>query len=183
MESPTTHHLHDLEAALDRFRAWLSQRQSAEFATATFDQLRDQLLDIQQEQDRRRTMMNLTRAGPFLLAMDSLDAALSAFVPTELVTKLMAYVWGPLCWLVRTASADDYAFDHLLDLLHQWGADLAILGEAETQRWLSPGSRGLLVDIYSDVLEVEQAVLSLFRRPCKSRIRQLHPGKGDEAEV
>lgn len=166
-QTTTDHHVKALEAVLDDFRTWLFRGQDAQYVAATFDDLRDQLVEIQQEQDRRRTMMNLTRVGPYLIALDSFEAALSTFVPADKVTVLMAYVWGPLRWLARTASADDHAFDQLLDLVQTLGADLTLLNEMDSDQWLSPHSAVLLVDLYHDILEMVKAVLCLFRRPCK----------------
>ncbi|KAH6670363.1 hypothetical protein F5X68DRAFT_175816 [Plectosphaerella plurivora] len=135
MESPPRQHARALQNTLDDFRAWLSQAQDADFASASFEDLRKALLDIQDDQDRRRTMMNLTRIGPYLVALDTLDAALASFLPPDVARSLMAFVWGPTRWLVATASAEDYAFDLLLDLYQRLGTEMGFLRKIFRPCW------------------------------------------------
>lgn len=102
---PSTRDVESFAASLDAFRSCLDESQSAAFASANFDDLQLDILAIQADQDRHRTMMNLPRLNSFLAGMEGLDSALRCFLSDEIVTTLMAHIWGPTRWFLKVCCA------------------------------------------------------------------------------
>ncbi|KAM0322175.1 hypothetical protein ACHAQA_009665 [Verticillium albo-atrum] len=161
---PSSQDVESFAASLDTFRSCLDETQRAGFATANFDDLQLDILAIQDDQDRHRTMMNLPRLNSFLIGMEGLDSALRCFLPDEIVSGLMAHIWGPTRWFLKTASVDDYAFDQLLDVYYTLGLEFVPFHECEALFRESPESRPCLANLYDDLLRFEAAVAQLFSR-------------------
>ncbi|KAM0280239.1 hypothetical protein ACHAQH_004197 [Verticillium albo-atrum] len=161
---PSNQDVESFAASLDAFRSCLDESQRAAFAAANFDDLQLDILAIQADQDRHRTMMNLPRLNSFLAGMEGLDSTLRCFLPDEIVTSLMAHIWGPTRWFLKTASVDDYAFDQLLDVYYTLGLEFVPFHECEALFRESPESRQCLASLYDDLLRFEAAVARLFGR-------------------
>ncbi|RBQ92738.1 hypothetical protein VDGD_09617 [Verticillium dahliae] len=161
---PSTRDVESFAASLDAFRSCLDESQSAAFASANFDDLQLDILAIQADQDRHRTMMNLPRLNSFLAGMEGLDSALRCFLSDEIVTTLMAHIWGPTRWFLKTASVDDFAFDQLLDVYYLLGQEFVPFNECEVLFRESPETRQCLSSLYDDLLRFEAAVARLFGR-------------------
>ncbi|KAM0508477.1 hypothetical protein ACHAPB_002272 [Verticillium nonalfalfae] len=160
----STRDVESFAASLDAFRSCLDESQSAAFASANFDDLQLDILAIQADQDRHRTMMNLPRLNAFLAGMEGLDSALRCFLSDEIVTTLMAHIWGPTRWFLKTASVDDFAFDQLLDVYYLLGQEFVPFNECEVLFRESPETRQCLASLYDDLLRFEAAVARLFGR-------------------
>lgn len=86
-----------LKKALQAFRARLSAEEDAKFKNTTYDQLCADLTQLQQEQEKRKEMMNLSRIQAFLEGMQQLGKTIEIFLN---VSDAVAFVWGPIKFLL-----------------------------------------------------------------------------------
>ena len=83
--------------ALTSFRARLSAEELSTFQSTTFDDLLDDLLRLQQKQEKTKEMMNLSRIQAFLEGMQQLGKTIEVFVN---VNEVVCFVWGPVKFLL-----------------------------------------------------------------------------------
>ncbi|EGY19415.1 uncharacterized protein VDAG_09617 [Verticillium dahliae VdLs.17] len=165
---PSTRDVESFAASLDAFRSCLDESQSAAFASANFDDLQLDILAIQADQDRHRTMMNLPRLNSFLAGMEGLDSALRCFLSDEIVTTLMAHIWGPTRWFLKTASVDDFAFDQLLDVYYLLGQEFVPFNEP-SWRGLAANFEAIAVSLKMHAAVIEEV---MFRTTSSSPAAQ-----------
>lgn len=83
--------------ALQAFRTRLSAEEDAKFKSTTYEQLCADLTQLQQEQEKRKEMMNLSRIQAFLEGMQQLGKTIEIFLN---VSDAVAFVWGPIKFLL-----------------------------------------------------------------------------------
>jgi hypothetical protein len=88
-------------AALAAVGQMLSGARTASDAPATLDDVKAEVLRIQDEQDRSKTMMDLTRVQPFIEGVEQLGATLRMFAADADVDVLLGHVWGPMRFLLE----------------------------------------------------------------------------------
>ncbi|KAL9618244.1 MAG: hypothetical protein Q9160_007014 [Pyrenula sp. 1 TL-2023] len=150
------------QRALTNFSARLSKEEERLFQFTTFEELRNALALIQDEQRKRRENMNLTRIQAFLEAMEQFSKTIELFLN---VSPFVAFIWGPLKFLLQVASAWSHSFDTLLDAYQQIGENIPLFERYRELFKANPYMRNALATIYEDILEFHRKALRIFSIP------------------
>lgn len=78
------------QKALERFILTLSKDEVEDFRFAKLEDVHKVIGDLQEEQGKRKTMMNMTRIASFLEAMDQFGKVIEVFLNS---TKFLAFIW------------------------------------------------------------------------------------------
>ncbi|KAJ0150693.1 hypothetical protein CTA2_412, partial [Colletotrichum tanaceti] len=159
--------LHDdlgdaLAQSADGFRALLDTTHVRDFEKATGRDVYRDLQAIQFQRQEKRTMMNLGRIQMFLDGMDGLQHVLEALLEPGRAAGIMAYVWGPMRFLLEVTTVNDKAFDHILEVYQLLGHNIPPLGEYKHFFAGSPDARRCLLHLYRDVLGFHRVAYKLF---------------------
>jgi hypothetical protein len=84
-------------SALTKFQASISKDQVAEFRNTTYDQLCQEMMRLQHEQERLKTMMNMGRIESCLEAMHQFSKTVEIYLN---VSDAVAFIWGPIKFLL-----------------------------------------------------------------------------------
>ena len=75
---------------LEQFKATLGQDDKEDFRLSTLDDLKLEILAIQEKQASEKKMKNFARLKPFLEAMEQYDEVVKVFLNTA---DFLAFVW------------------------------------------------------------------------------------------
>ncbi|CAN9394852.1 unnamed protein product [Alternaria alternata] len=142
-----------------RFRNRLNGTQLMEFKGTTHENLREELLKVQEKQEARLETMNLARIKHCLEAMHQFGQVIEIFLN---VSDAVAFVWGPMKFLLLTASTFADSFDSLLDAYERIGEQLPLLAEYHSLFSESPHMIDALELIYIDILDFHQQACKFF---------------------
>ncbi|PVI07637.1 C2H2 domain-containing protein [Periconia macrospinosa] len=172
-----------LQAAVLKFKNKLPPQQLVGFKDVTYDDLRDQIMKIQNDQEHNMKIMNLSRIQSCLEAMHQFGKVIEVFLN---ISDVIAFVWGPMKFLLLTASNFADSFEILLDAYEQIGEQLPLLQEYEALFWDNPYMVEVLELMYMDILDFHQHALKFFsgkqwRRffQCRANISQYQRYKED----
>jgi len=169
-----------LTRAITEFRNKLTGTELTEFSTTTYEQLCKALLQVQDEQERRKEAMNLARIKSCLEAMHQFGQVIEIFLN---VSDAVAFVWGPMKFILlvsgptvrintladrwKTASTFADSFEQVLDAYERIGEQLPLLVEYESLFHKSPHMVEALQMMYLDILEFHQQARKFFSGRCK----------------
>ncbi|KAJ4302641.1 hypothetical protein N0V90_001530 [Kalmusia sp. IMI 367209] len=145
--------------AVLKFRARLSGTDLTEFKSTTYESLCYEIMRIQHEQEQTKTMANLGRIQSFLEAMNQFSKTIEIFLN---VSDVVAFVWGPIKFLLLTASTVSDSFETLLDAYYQIGEQLPLLQEYERLFEENPYMVQALELMYIDILDFHQQAMRFF---------------------
>ncbi|KAF2680197.1 C2H2 domain-containing protein [Lentithecium fluviatile CBS 122367] len=145
--------------AVIKFKSRLSGERLTEFKSTTYELLVHEIMRIQHEQESKKNMMNFSRIQSCLEAMHQFGKTIEVFLN---VSDAVAFVWGPIKFLLLTASNFTDSFDVLLDAYEQIGEQLPLLQEYEDLFHHSPHMIQALVLMYIDILEFHQNAIRFF---------------------
>ncbi|RYN73552.1 hypothetical protein AA0120_g12593 [Alternaria tenuissima] len=148
-----------LDRAIIQFRNRLNGTELMEFKGTTHDNLREELLKVQEKQEARLETMNLARIKHCLEAMHQFGQVIEIFLN---VSDAVAFVWGPMKFLLLTASTFADSFDSLLDAYERIGEQLPLLAEYHSLFSNSPHMVDALELIYIDILDFHQQACKFF---------------------
>ncbi|KAK1634847.1 hypothetical protein BDP81DRAFT_396093 [Colletotrichum phormii] len=155
----------DVEVALrksaDDFKGLLNDIHVDKIEKTTFSDVCRSLSAIQFQQQEKKTLMNLNRIELFLSGMHSLQDVLRGR-GMEDVEGIMAFIWGPMRFLLETTNVNDKAFDHILDVYQRLGIQILPLDEYKQFFAESVNGRICLLNIYKDVAEFHKTAYRLF---------------------
>jgi hypothetical protein len=83
--------------ALDAFRRRLSAEELSRFKNTTYDELVEELVLLQQKQEKNKEMVNLARIQAFLEGMQQLGKTIEVFLN---VHEVVCFIWGPVKFLL-----------------------------------------------------------------------------------
>lgn len=83
--------------ALTAFRNRMTPEELAMFRTTEYNQFCDELDHVQEEQMKRKELMNLSRIQGFLEGMHHLGKTIEVFVNAA---DMVAFIWGPIKFLL-----------------------------------------------------------------------------------
>ncbi|CAI6333480.1 unnamed protein product [Periconia digitata] len=146
-------------AAIQKFKARLSGPHLTEFKNMTYDDLCSTILQIQQEQEENKKIMNLSRIQSCLEAMQQFGKTVEVFLNTA---DMLAFIWGPIKFLLLTASNFADSFETLLDAYEHIGEQLPLLQDYEDLFHGSPYMLHVLELMYLDILGFHQHALKFF---------------------
>lgn len=102
----------DFQKVLDPFLARLTSDEKEDFQFTSLNDVQVAVMKIQAEQGQRRSMRNLTRIKGFLEAMEQFGKVVEVFLNAS---EILCFIWGPMKFLLLTASNFVESFDILLD--------------------------------------------------------------------
>ncbi|KAF7504582.1 hypothetical protein GJ744_002077 [Endocarpon pusillum] len=147
---------------LSNFKKRLTQKEQDDFEFATLDDVRLEMDRIQREQATRKEMMNMPRIQSFLEAMEQFSKVIEVFLNTS---EFVAFIWGPMKFVLQVASTWAESFDILLGAYEQIGNQIPLLQQFQAVFNQNPHMRRVLEMIYSDILEFHKRAIRFFSGP------------------
>ncbi|OJJ43210.1 hypothetical protein ASPZODRAFT_103600 [Penicilliopsis zonata CBS 506.65] len=154
-----THSRDIFQEALQKFKARLKADEEKKFKFTTLDDVRRTVQQIQQQQERTKTMQNMTRIMGFLEAVDQLGKVVDVFLNAS---SFIAFVWGPVKFLLLVSTTWAESLDTLLDAYRQIGELIPQLLQYKDLFEEDEGLRNILGHIYTDILEFHRKALRSF---------------------
>lgn len=150
------------QIALNDFTRRLTDQEVQKFKCATIKDVEITLAQIQDRQESKRELRNLTRIGGFLCAVDQLSKILELFTNSS---NMVAFIWGPLKLILLMSSNWASTLDQILDAYEQIGETLPLLKQYESFFKRHSEMRDILVMIYRDILEFHRPAIRFFDHP------------------
>ncbi|KAK0631420.1 hypothetical protein B0T14DRAFT_2863 [Immersiella caudata] len=123
--------------------------------------LKSSIKKIQDEQAPRKEARNLARLRDFLDGMEQYEKIIEVFLNSS---EYLAFVWGPMKFLLQVTRNHFRVFDDLLDMYEEIGEQIVILEKYQAVLdWREkPHMIRVLEMIYADVLDFHGKALSYF---------------------
>ncbi|KAK3988674.1 hypothetical protein QBC44DRAFT_328722 [Cladorrhinum sp. PSN332] len=119
-----------------------------------------EIAKIQQEQASKRRLRYMKRLDPFLKTMEEYGKVVEVFANAQ---DIVAFIWGPMKFLLITASSFTEALDSLLDAYQGIWEQLPLFEVYGSTLESRPYIRTILVWIYKDILDFHREAISYFR--------------------
>ncbi|KAI5800428.1 hypothetical protein DFH27DRAFT_82123 [Peziza echinospora] len=149
------------EQALSNFKKQLTTEELDYFERTKLKDVHEAIHTIQFDQKQRKRMQTIARIKPFVDCMEQYGKVIDVFLNVE---KIVAFVWGPLKFILTIASQFADAFDTLLDAYAQLGECLPQFQKYDHLFGQSPEMQRVLGYVFEDVLEFHRRVLKIFKR-------------------
>ncbi|KAF8454825.1 hypothetical protein BDZ91DRAFT_852907 [Kalaharituber pfeilii] len=148
--------------ALSAFRTELTAAQAQDFANTTLKSLESCISAIQTKQVKGRNMRNINRIRPFVDAMTQYGKVIEVFLN---MSDFVAFVWGPMKFLLQMSSTYINCFDVILDEYEHLGECLPQFQQYYCLFQESSYMRKVLGLVYQDILEFHTRALKVLQRP------------------
>ncbi|KAI0536611.1 hypothetical protein GGR58DRAFT_381624 [Xylaria digitata] len=152
----------NFENALVKFRASLTEKQRRDFALCTLKDVQIAINEIQVRLGSQRRLRNMKRIAKFIEAMTQLGQVVEVFLNVE---SAVAFVWGPIKFVLLAASTWVETLDLLLDTYVEIGEILPGLTQFRDFLGQHPFLKVHLENYYCDVLDFHRNALDVFSRP------------------
>jgi tetratricopeptide (TPR) repeat protein len=147
--------------ALESFKKSLSPKEKSEFGGTTFNDLQDAVRTIQNRQSSTKKLQSMRRLEGFLEAMKEYDKVIQVFVNTS---TMLAFVWGPMKFLLQTACTFAEAFDALMDAYERIGEQFPLLAQYEQLYSHTSLHMGRVLSLlYEDILRFHWKAMKYFK--------------------
>lgn len=90
------------QEALSEFKQRLTLNEQKDFENTTIEDVRREIHRVQEDQARRKKMMNLTRISSFLEAMEQFGKVVEVFLNAS---DFLAFIWGPLKFFLQVGNS------------------------------------------------------------------------------
>ncbi|OAL34641.1 hypothetical protein AYO20_06058 [Fonsecaea nubica] len=147
---------------LTKFKSRLTGKQLQSFEFASLEQVEVEVNNIQRRQDTQRGLRNLTRIRRFIEAMEQFGKIIEVFVNTS---DVLAFVWGPLKFLLLVSSTSADCLDKILDAYERIGEVLPLFQLYESLLQQYPEMQKVLAMMYKDILEFHLPAIRVLDRP------------------
>ncbi|KAM7213295.1 hypothetical protein V8F06_011306 [Rhypophila decipiens] len=154
----------EFETFLRTFKheAEINKKTMQDWEKTTVDHVKAVIDAIQQKHMSNKRQQYMKRLEVFVVNMESFGKVIEVFLNS---TDYLAFVWGPMKFMLMTACSYTEAFNSLLDAYLQIGELLPQL-EYHQQHCISNSyMRTVLSLMYKDILEFHAAALKHFRKP------------------
>ncbi|CAG9975887.1 unnamed protein product [Clonostachys byssicola] len=141
--------------------AELTPKERDNFQFSSLNDVLSTLRSIQEKQSKTKRLVFMRRIDPFLKTMVEYGKVIEVFVNTS---EILAFVWGPIKYLLQIASNYIEAFDSLLDTYQQVGEQIPLLESYKDLFSNYPHMRSLLVLIYQDIMSFHLTAFRFFRQ-------------------
>ncbi|KAF4998447.1 hypothetical protein FDECE_11788 [Fusarium decemcellulare] len=158
MSSPSSN---SFTKALDRFKDTLTDKQKEDFAASSLHDVESEISRIQASYGQRKELRNMNRLAKFLEAMQQVEELVTVFLN---VHEAVAFVWGPIKFVLNIAKNKLESFEVLLDTYVEIGDAIPRLREYEQIFKDYPSVREVLERCFYDILEFHKAALDMFER-------------------
>ncbi|KAJ8062489.1 hypothetical protein OCU04_009019 [Sclerotinia nivalis] len=155
------------QKCLDDFKKRLTNEELQDFQFSSLDDVKAAILKIQDDQSRRKSMMNLPRVKAFLEAFEQYEKIIEVFLNTS---SILCFVWGPMKFCLQVASSWAESFDTLLDAYQQLAENIPLLSKYIDLFRSNQDMIRVAAMIYEDVLEFHRAALRIFSKPTWKRL-------------
>ncbi|KAK3936465.1 hypothetical protein QBC46DRAFT_419250, partial [Diplogelasinospora grovesii] len=149
------------EQALEKFKADLKPKDRTKFSNTTREDVVEEIRLLQQAQNSSRTLKALNRLRPILEALDEIGKVVETFTNSS---EFVAYVWGPMKFVLQVASAFAEDFTGLLDVYEDLGERMPMLQQYEQLFKHDGNMKRVLVYLYKDILEFHARALKYFQQ-------------------
>ncbi|KAK4205537.1 hypothetical protein QBC40DRAFT_36628 [Triangularia verruculosa] len=149
-------------AALSRFQQSLTDKERKDFEGCTLQDVKDAIKSIENRLASKRNQRCMQLISKFLEGMNQLGQVVEVFLNVD---AMVAFVWGPIKFVLLIAATWVDTLDCLLDTYSEIGEILPGLAQ---YRKLLPGHPHIRVHLenyYCDVLEFHRKALDVFARP------------------
>ncbi|KAK4205422.1 hypothetical protein QBC40DRAFT_260708 [Triangularia verruculosa] len=149
---------------LDRFRRdHVKRTEDESFQLTDRASLRSAMKQIQDEQASKNKMRNMARLRGFLEGMEQYEKIVEVFLNTS---ELLAFVWGPMKFLLQITRNYVKAFDALLEKYEDMGEQLDVLAQHKNLFDTTDNVhlRKILEMIYEDITDFHAKALSYFKQ-------------------
>ncbi|KAI1467938.1 WD40 repeat-like protein [Daldinia caldariorum] len=150
------------QRALTRFKQSLTPDLAKEFSISSLADVKQVCTEIQQKHGCDGKLRYMGRLRGFIEAMEQFGKVIEVFLNTS---EILCFLWGPMKFLLITASTHINSFDKLLDAYVQVGNAIPGLQRYEATFAEHPPLATVLEDYYSDILEFHRISLAIFKRP------------------
>ncbi|KAH4922495.1 hypothetical protein HBI23_095700 [Parastagonospora nodorum] len=149
------------QLGLQKFKASLSDREKREFSVTTLQDLKIAIETIQQKQRSERKLRAMSKLGRFLEGMQEYDKIVAVFLNTS---EILAFVWGPMKFLLQVACTFYEAFDTLLDAYQRIGEHIHLLKQYEAYFQNQLHMCHPLALVYEDILAFHGKAMQFFKK-------------------
>ncbi|KAI8630498.1 putative zinc finger protein [Xylariaceae sp. FL1651] len=150
------------DKALGEFKEGLRRREIEDFKTTTLKELNTTIRQLQAKQHAQRRLQDLNRLQPFLKAIEQYGELVDRFYSNN---EIVAFVWGPVKFLLQTTSIVDDAFCELLSAYERMGESLPLLMRYQDFFYVNPHMVKVLPLMYEDILKFQSIILRYFQQP------------------
>ncbi|KAI0198195.1 hypothetical protein F4808DRAFT_452139 [Astrocystis sublimbata] len=152
-----------LRQAVEDFKteARLSKDELQHFSLSKFDDVQRVIAGIQQQQEKSRRLMYLKRIEPFLKMMTEYGKVVDTFVNAS---TLLAFIWGPMKFIIMVSSTLPAAFASLLKMYEQIGEQVPSLSLYKELFANTPHMQDVLVLIFKDILAFHLEAFRFFKQ-------------------
>ncbi|KAJ5768868.1 hypothetical protein N7520_003427, partial [Penicillium odoratum] len=149
------------DRALDSFKKDLTKRDRDSFKITTFQDLQKSIDDLQKKHHSARRLQDLSRLGVFLEAIEQYTKVVDPFCNSN---EIVAFVLGPVKFLLQIASSYQKAFQELVSIYEDIGKNLPLLLQYQELFRTKPHMVKVLLLIYEDILKFHRLAMRYFQR-------------------
>ncbi|QDS77800.1 hypothetical protein FKW77_005655 [Venturia effusa] len=159
------------EKARDNFKtnSKLSASELDSMKTTTLLDLKTTIESIQQKRKHSKQSMFMKRLDTFLKSMEQYGHVIGVFVNTS---DILAFVWGPMKFLLSVADNYSEAFNALLDGYSKIGQSIPLLVDYQQIFVSKSYMQAALTSIFEDVLEFHWVAIKYFKQKEWRRLSQ-----------
>ncbi|KAF2680111.1 hypothetical protein K458DRAFT_393383 [Lentithecium fluviatile CBS 122367] len=150
------------QSVLRNFTRSLTNEQKNQFSGTTLEDLHVAIEEVQQRQALEKRLQSMSRLKRFLEGMKEYDKVITVFLNSS---QILAFVWGPMKFLLQTACTFSEAFDALLDAYQQIGEHIPLLTQYEHHFRNQPHMASVLRLFYEDLLDFHWKAMRHFKKP------------------
>ncbi|KAF4989706.1 hypothetical protein FDECE_14621 [Fusarium decemcellulare] len=150
------------DKAVVQFKKRIHKKHLEKFTQCTLDDVRSQIKDIEDRYGSQRRLRHMNRLSKFVEGMTQLGQVVEMFLN---VHNGVAFIWGPIKFLLLVASTWMDSLDSLLEVYGRIGEILPNLRRYDEVYKNYPSIHTHLEAYYCDILELHSNALDVFSRP------------------
>ncbi|KAK8068838.1 hypothetical protein PG994_005454 [Apiospora phragmitis] len=150
------------EKSIVVFKEGLRRRDVEDFRATELEHLRTRIATLQTRQHAQRRLQDFNQLQLFLEAIEQYGKVVSSFYPNK---EIVAFIWGPLKFLLQATSEHGEAFRELLSAYACIGEALPRLLQYQDLFRTEPHMVQVLALLYEDVLMFQRIILRYFQQP------------------
>ncbi|EPS38603.1 hypothetical protein H072_7586 [Dactylellina haptotyla CBS 200.50] len=147
------------EEALWSFSAKLTHSQRTQFTSTTQQDVEILAAKLQHEQEGRKGYRAMGLLRPFIDGLVGYSKVIEVFAQTS---EILAFVWGPIKFLIQVTSKWHGTMDKLMDALAAVGDKLLIYEKCNPIVREDLRFKKVLVRVYTDILDLLWTALRIF---------------------
>ncbi|KAK7397580.1 hypothetical protein QQX98_013055 [Neonectria punicea] len=161
----------DFRLFLQEFKktACLSKKQTQQFQNTTIEDVKIVIADIEQKQISSRRQQWIARLRPFLASMEQYGKVIEIFLNAA---ELLAFIWGPMKFILETASNFSESLNCLLDAYFELGELIPRLSQYQAHCISNEHMRTVLALMYKDILQFHAYAMKYFQKPTWKQLFQ-----------